>query len=260
MHSPFSDGVSAPSALVLRYSEGILTMTFQERLAELGFEKYADYLQSDHWRNFRRAYKKQTKKKLCVICQSSKIEFHHITYIRLGREEFGDVVLLCDGHHEAVHKWLKDHRQAVESTQRAIDAIFRSIPGTEQNKEFERRKKNKEKKRASKLKRRAEKLAAEAARNAARDKFKLKPVEIKRVPYNPTGFEAIARRLASGIHRPLDKSGAVQALQEHQKVVREWGKCYLCGIAMKIDGEKTKCKTCKRDNARNRRKLMARQP
>jgi len=54
-----------------------------------------EYLQSKHWRDFTRRWKKSHLPHACLGCLSNKIELHHVTYVRLGNENLNDVVPLC---------------------------------------------------------------------------------------------------------------------------------------------------------------------
>ena len=80
---------------------------------------YAEYLKTDHWRNLRERYKKSKLwKGTCSVCwngtwgkkarsalksKNMAIQFHHVTYERIGHERLSDIVPLCAGHHSTVH-------------------------------------------------------------------------------------------------------------------------------------------------------------
>lgn len=99
-------------------------MTFKERLANLGHATYGDYLRSDHWRAFRAAYLRSGGVRRCAVCGAGRVQLHHHTYVRLGREEMGDVTPLCRTHHVAVHEWLKaSGRVFVGHTHEAVAAL-----------------------------------------------------------------------------------------------------------------------------------------
>lgn len=101
---------------------------FGERLHALGFSSYAEYLNSDHWHNFRKAYRESGRPRVCAVCGASPIQLHHHTYDRLGREPLDDVTPLCRPHHEAVHEWLKLAGKPVGATKRAVAALRGSAP------------------------------------------------------------------------------------------------------------------------------------
>lgn len=83
-------------------------------LKSLGFQNYADYLRSDHWRDLKRRYFKSKLLKrtplgaaCCVLCgdwgSKGPLELHHKTYKRLGREWLNDLILVCGDCHELAH-------------------------------------------------------------------------------------------------------------------------------------------------------------
>ncbi len=98
-------------------------MGFYDTLSSLGFDSYDAYLQSDHWQDFKRAYRKSRRPSRCAVCDSKRIELHHHTYVRLGVERLSDVTPLCREHHSAVHEWLKECKMPVERTPTAIAAL-----------------------------------------------------------------------------------------------------------------------------------------
>lgn len=98
-------------------------MKFAERLRLLGHPTYEAYLQSAHWKQFKKAYETSGASVRCAACGSSHFQLHHRTYERLGQELIGDVVPLCETHHEAVHKWLAYRGLPVERTYEAISAV-----------------------------------------------------------------------------------------------------------------------------------------
>ena len=74
-------------------------------------KNYAEYLNSSHWFNFKRAYYKKHKR-ICSYCGSKvNIHLHHLTYKRIGKETFEDVVPLCKECHIAEHKMLKEEKR-----------------------------------------------------------------------------------------------------------------------------------------------------
>lgn len=54
---------------------------------------YSRYLKSKHWTDFKKRYRESGRKMTCFVCQRKTIEFHHITYVRLGREESSRAVI-----------------------------------------------------------------------------------------------------------------------------------------------------------------------
>ena len=64
---------------------------------------YQEYLQTEHWREFRlRALKRAGDK--CQVCAGhDRLVVHHNDYSRLGGELITDVVVLCTPCHELFH-------------------------------------------------------------------------------------------------------------------------------------------------------------
>lgn len=71
---------------------------------------YSNYLKSDHWQ--------ETKKRAilvrgacCECCESKeRLHVHHVDYSNLGYEEMGDLRILCEGCHYALHELYKKHK------------------------------------------------------------------------------------------------------------------------------------------------------
>ncbi len=67
-------------------------------------EGYEKYMRSAEWRHFRLRYFASGMPTNCLACQTSeRITLHHITYARLKRERFTDVVPLCWLCHRRLH-------------------------------------------------------------------------------------------------------------------------------------------------------------
>lgn len=104
-------------------------MKFREQLRSLGFGSYAEYLQSQHWHEFRARYKANGLRMTCLVCSTGPIQLHHQTYARLGREQFDDVIPVCRTHHVAIHDWLKSSgRLFVEYTREALGVLAATNP------------------------------------------------------------------------------------------------------------------------------------
>jgi hypothetical protein len=75
----------------------------------LTMAEYDKYLETTHWKEFRRqAFKEQLKKlghNCCNRCQKSAVTLHvhHLTYERLGKELITDVEIICGDCHEKEH-------------------------------------------------------------------------------------------------------------------------------------------------------------
>jgi hypothetical protein len=67
--------------------------------------KYLDYLDSPHWRETKRYFKRISKKR-CYCCGSKKyLVIHHLHYITRGYEDGSELVWLCQDHHRELHYW-----------------------------------------------------------------------------------------------------------------------------------------------------------
>jgi hypothetical protein len=66
---------------------------------------YTEYLKTDHWQEERTGALKRAGYH-CQVCRASNVqlEVHHNTYARLGCEEPGDLLVLCNGCHELFSK------------------------------------------------------------------------------------------------------------------------------------------------------------
>jgi hypothetical protein len=90
-------------------------------------KSYSAYLKSKHWRLFKKSFRnsKYCKSK-CFICSKEKgIQLHHLTYERIGKEVFTDVIELCKSCHRNVHKAL-DKGKTWESIVKQIKDILNS--------------------------------------------------------------------------------------------------------------------------------------
>jgi hypothetical protein len=69
------------------------------------FYNYNDYLKSRHWAKLKIRYQKEFTSKTCQMCfDNHKIELHHMTYERIGKEDLKDLIYLCDKCHKLIHK------------------------------------------------------------------------------------------------------------------------------------------------------------
>jgi len=91
------------------------TSSIPARLKLLGFANYREYLDSEHWQEFRKKFfsKSAVCKNLrskfgelrCQFCHKSAVlHLHHRTYKRLGAEHLSDVVLICADCHQKSHE------------------------------------------------------------------------------------------------------------------------------------------------------------
>jgi hypothetical protein len=75
----------------------------KQKLGELGYRWYEDYLSSPHWASIRRRFLASS---CCAPgCSSTRrLQLHHVSYARLGAEEAGDVRTLCEPCHRLLHR------------------------------------------------------------------------------------------------------------------------------------------------------------
>jgi len=86
------------------------------------------YLESDHWKNFRRRWALFYKDTAyCRVCKNPKYQLHHVTYDRLGREHLADVIPLCRKCHKSLHGKLKWKRQAESDRRAAKKRILKRV-------------------------------------------------------------------------------------------------------------------------------------
>lgn len=95
--------------------------------------RYANYLKSTHWKDFKKKYAKSNPT-TCLVCGRGRAQLHHISYANLNRETFDDVTPLCAAHHRKVHRALDDLGWPVTRSMELIrsmqvaDAYNRSKP------------------------------------------------------------------------------------------------------------------------------------
>lgn len=66
------------------------------------------YLRSEYWRKTRERYFSSALPQGCYVCGEEKVDLHHKTYKRLGREPLTDLLPLCREHHTACHKLVRE--------------------------------------------------------------------------------------------------------------------------------------------------------
>lgn len=66
-------------------------------------KKYLSYLDSKEWADIKIDIR-QNKGNKCEICSSTnKLHVHHKTYKRLFKEEYSDLMLVCENCHNKIH-------------------------------------------------------------------------------------------------------------------------------------------------------------
>lgn|SRR5258707_10513860 len=93
----------------------------------IGFTKVeysAIYLKSGHWQGQRKQALRRAKHR-CQHCESTRrLEVHHLSYERLGREKKKDLIVLCAICHEKEHVLLDAAKAIYESSNAINEAIF----------------------------------------------------------------------------------------------------------------------------------------
>jgi len=82
--------------------------------------EYEVYLMSTHWKQFRLKILKGWDYRCCWCNSPEKLDVHHRTYERLGKERLNDCVVLC---HEC-HKMADRARQRAKTNKAAMDSLY----------------------------------------------------------------------------------------------------------------------------------------
>lgn len=72
-------------------------------LQNLGYRSYRDYLASGHWRSVKARYYRKCVRQCYGCGATDRLDLHHRTYARLGREKVGDLICVCRTCHETIH-------------------------------------------------------------------------------------------------------------------------------------------------------------
>lgn len=80
----------------------------QNLLESLGYKDYGEYIKSPWWTEFKRGWLTRHERKCSVTGRRyGLMDFHHITYERLGNENDEDVILVCREVHDMIHRLIK---------------------------------------------------------------------------------------------------------------------------------------------------------
>jgi len=87
--------------------------TRANKLREMNFRDYDEYLASPHWRATRQRFSDMHQDRRCFACgrRDGQLDLSHRSYDRLGHEDLTDLVWLCPDDHRAVHEvdnWAND--------------------------------------------------------------------------------------------------------------------------------------------------------
>jgi ribonuclease HI len=85
-------------------------------------EEYKKYLNSKHWKNVKERYNKsKLNKGCCIMCgRKNKLNLHHKTYKRFGKERLSDLVYLCSYCHTDIHEFLRENKNTRTNLWNAI--------------------------------------------------------------------------------------------------------------------------------------------
>lgn len=95
------------SKVTVKYADGTERVAspgeFRKKTRE---EEYRAYMRSERWRALRRKVIERDGDR-CKLCRRSrrKLEVHHLTYVRFGRERLEDLALICQRCHSTEHQW-----------------------------------------------------------------------------------------------------------------------------------------------------------
>jgi 5-methylcytosine-specific restriction endonuclease McrA len=79
----------------------------KQKVARVKVTDYPSYLKSKIWQKRRAKFWRQHRRE-CFACGAvGRIDIHHATYERIGRELDGDLVALCRWCHEEIHQLYK---------------------------------------------------------------------------------------------------------------------------------------------------------
>jgi hypothetical protein len=97
------------------------TSSVSARVYMLGMRVYTEYLASAHWADVRMRWKASNMFRGWVCssygCDSKEgLSLHHWTYVRLGREQLSDLILVCRDCHKRIHQLERRGMSLAEAT------------------------------------------------------------------------------------------------------------------------------------------------
>lgn len=104
-------GLTAAETKAAPESESVpILKTSSERVSVLRSMSYDDYMRTVEWR--RTSEKVQERDGGCIVCRGTNwLNAHHLTYERLGREWWSDLVTLCHPCHYTYHRRMPDQHE-----------------------------------------------------------------------------------------------------------------------------------------------------
>lgn len=96
-------------------------------MARKYYDSYQEYLETQHWYDFKRKFYSYKKNQRCGLCGRSgiRLDTHHMTYERLGNERMSDCVALCRWCHKGWHTF----EWGVLGTRKIVMLFTRSVYG-----------------------------------------------------------------------------------------------------------------------------------
>lgn len=83
---------------------------------------YYKYLRSAWWKETRAHFLIENNQ--CYVCgKKKKLQVHHKTYKRVGKEQVEDLICLCKDCHEVVHKYARDNKKNSVTIENAADRL-----------------------------------------------------------------------------------------------------------------------------------------
>jgi hypothetical protein len=80
------------------------------RLHRLGFPSYGAYLRSPQWKAVVWRYRHSRLPQRCAVCGDRQTMLHHRNYNRIGNERLGDLIPLCQAHHDQQHQFQRQSK------------------------------------------------------------------------------------------------------------------------------------------------------
>lgn len=83
---------------------------------------YNRYINSPEWAQLKSRYRLSGRSMECFVCLDKRadIDFHHLTYVRLGHEDLNDIVPCCSSCHWLIHSL---HRSQDTHNRRTVNQI-----------------------------------------------------------------------------------------------------------------------------------------
>lgn len=69
------------------------------------WRRYHEYMNSYEWAQLKIQYRRSGAPLCCFVCKQKtpNIDFHHLTYARLGSERLSDIAPCCQQCHDLIH-------------------------------------------------------------------------------------------------------------------------------------------------------------